>query len=312
MKIFKVGTRGSALALKQTELIIGRMQRLYSSFNFEVIPISTRGDRNRDSAPVSSRDKKDWIYDLELALIGKEIDFAVHSSKDVPIDISEETELVPALERANPKDAIILRNSVETKGQSAEDIIMNLPKGSTIGTSSLRRKAMLSALRPKINIIPIRGNITTRIRNLDSSENLDAIVLAAAGLERIGLKKRINGEFSPREFIPAVNQGNLTIQFLKQREDLRNLFEKLSTEELRISWSAEREVIKELGADCESIVGVYCHKIDSELFEISCKVLSEDGKESILVRETFKAPEVIPISKQVAKSIIDQGGDKYL
>ena len=214
MKIFKVGTRGSALALKQTELIIGRMQRLYSSFNFEVIPISTRGDRNRDSAPVSSRDKKDWIYDLELALIGKEIDFAVHSSKDVPIDISEETELVPALERANPKDAIILRNSVETKGQSAEDIIMNLPKGSTIGTSSLRRKAMLSALRPKINIIPIRGNITTRIRNLDSSENLDAIVLAAAGLERIGLKKRINGEFSPREFIPAVNQGNLTIQFL--------------------------------------------------------------------------------------------------
>ena len=239
------GTRGSELALTQTNLVLKELSN-HSSSKITIKKIKTTGDKRQSRERISSDDKKDWIIELEQQLLSKEIDFAIHSAKDVPIDIETDTKVISVLNRANPKDAFIF--SRELKGSN----LKTLPKGARIGTSSLRRSSQLLSIRNDLEIIPIRGNVKTRISKIES-ENLDAVILANAGLLRLDIKT----DCLVDEVIPAMCQGTLCVQFLKERKDLEELFSKIRIDKVEASFLFEREIVKELNADCSSALGVY-------------------------------------------------------
>ena len=251
------GTRGSELALWQTDLVISKLIKLAESnphtpkINFEIKKIRTTGDKRQTRARISSDDKKDWIIELEEQLLSKKIDFAVHSAKDVPIDIEPETTVMSITKRACPRDAFIFSDKLKSLNIKS---IKDLPKNARIGTSSLRRSSQLLSTRDDLEIIPIRGNVRTRISKIEL-ENLDAVILANAGLERLDIKADLY--ISKEEILPAMCQGTLCVQFLTERNDLTNIFKQIEDKETKFSFLFEREVVKELNADCSSALGVY-------------------------------------------------------
>jgi len=246
------GTRGSELALWQSTFVISKLSKLENvKLNYELKKITTTGDKRQTRARISSDDKKDWIVELEEQLLSKEIDFAIHSAKDVPIDIETETIVMSITTRACPRDAFIFSDKLKELNIES---IKDLPKGARIGTSSLRRSSQLLSIRDDLEIIPIRGNVRTRVSKIES-EKLDAVILANAGLERLEIKADLY--ISKKEIVPAMCQGTLCVQFLKERKDLIELFKNLEDEKTKISFDFEREVVKELDADCSSALGVF-------------------------------------------------------
>jgi hydroxymethylbilane synthase len=243
MKI-RIATRESRLALWQAEHVQDCLQKLGHSV--QLVPMTTRGDQILDRTLSKVGGKGLFVKELELALLEDRADIAVHSLKDVPMQLGdepaegEEFVLACVMQREDPRDALVSKRFASLEA---------LPPGSVVGTSSLRRMVLLQALRPDLKIEPLRGNLDTRLRKLDEGQYA-AIVLAAAGLKRLGLAERIVQTFEPEQMLPAAGQGALGIETLVSRDDLREALSLPAHEATWLAVSAEREVSRSMGGSC--------------------------------------------------------------
>lgn len=267
MKI-RIATRKSALALWQAEYVAGRLAALDAIDNVELVPLSTRGDELLDRSLQKIGGKGLFIKELEVAMQEGDADIAVHSMKDVPAEMLQGFTIAAVLERANHADALVARDSA---------MLRDLYDGARVGSSSLRRQAQLRMLRPDLRIEPLRGNVNTRLAKLDSGK-FDAIVLAAAGLERLGLADRVSQQFSPDEMLPAAAQGVIGIECVDTNTMLIDSLELLSHEPTRQTTMAERAIAKTLQASCQSPVATFA-SIANEEITVTALVALPDGSE---------------------------------
>lgn len=253
---FRIATRKSKLALVQTDYVIDLLA-LKFKMQCEKVLIRTEGDRKLDVSLDKIGGKGVFVKDIEKALIEKRAQAAVHSMKDMPNELLDLFEIIAMPVREDVRDVFISPEGIK---------FLDLPKGAVIGTSSIRRAVQIKNLRHDIEIVPIRGNIETRVRKM-KEEKLDGIVLAAAGVKRLGMSEIITEYFNPFEFIPAVGQGAIGVEILKNSEYASTLG-KIDNEDIRMGVEAERSFLKKLQGDCHTPVGAYS-VIEGEILNIT-------------------------------------------
>lgn len=300
MKI-RIATRKSALALWQAEHVAALLGKLDDIESVELVPMSTRGDEVLDRSLQKIGGKGLFIKELEIAMQQGRADIAVHSMKDVPAEMPEGFCIAAVLERANCADALVSRHA-----HSLDD----LAKGALIGSSSLRRQAQLKILRPDLAIEPLRGNINTRLAKLENGD-YDAIILAAAGLERLGLQHHIRQEFDPDEMLPAAAQGVIGIECLATDAGLRAVLEKLDHQATAMTTAAERVIARVLQASCQSPVATHA-VIDGEQMTVTALVALPDGSRS--VRDSVSGPAATAklLGEQLAARLLASGAGEIL
>lgn len=267
MKV-RVGTRGSNLALIQTNWAIDRLKEKFPDVEFEVKVIKTKGDKILHLSLDKIGDKGLFVKEIESQLLEGDIDLAVHSMKDMPAEVVKGLKFAAVPKREDPRDVIILRDGIEK--------FEELPMGATIGTGSKRRKYQLLRKRPDLNIVAIRGNIETRISKIQS-ENLDGIVLAASGVIRAGLEDKIT-EYLPIELmIPAPAQGALALEIRENDEKLENMINSIKDEISQIQIDAERSYLAGIDGSCHIPMGAYC-EVNGEKLTLTGIFGDEDGK----------------------------------
>ncbi|CUU46613.1 hydroxymethylbilane synthase [Clostridium beijerinckii] len=256
MNKLTIATRKSKLAQTQTEII---MRSLKDKFNIdsEKMLIVTEGDRKLDVSLAKIGGKGLFVKDIEIALLEKRADGAVHSMKDVPYELSREFEIAAITEREDIRDVLISKDNIPFK---------ELRKGAIIGTSSIRRACQLKLMRNDLEIVPIRGNVQTRLEKM-KERNLDGIILASAGLKRLNEEDIITEYFDPKVFIPAVAQGALGIECLKN-SSAKRYFEKMEDSNAKLTVEAERSFMRMLNGDCHSLIGAYSEIQGNDLYMI--------------------------------------------
>lgn len=255
MTALRLGTRGSRLALVQSELVAGMLRRAHPNLAIEFVIIESSGDLDR-TTPLSSGEGAGWFTSaLQERLLAGDVDFLVHSYKDLPTARPEGLEIAAVPARADPYDALVSRHRIALR---------DLPAGATIGTSSPRRSAQLRAIRPDLAYRTIRGNVETRIAKVDSGE-FDATVLARAGLERLGLLGRVCETFSPAEVLPAPAQGALAVECRSDATGLRDLLLVIDSPDTRRIVECERRFLAELEAGCAFPAGAYAENLGGVL-----------------------------------------------
>ncbi len=300
MKI-RIATRKSALALWQAEHVAGLLGELDAVSSVELVPMSTRGDEVLDKSLQKIGGKGLFIKELEVAMQEDRADIAVHSMKDVPAEMPDGFCLAAVLERANHADAFVGRNGCEFE---------TLPNGARIGSSSLRRQAQLKLLRPDLNIEPLRGNVNTRLSKLDNGD-YDAIILAAAGLERLGLQHYISRQFTPDEMLPAAAQGVIGIECLESNAELRAVLAELNHGPTVQTTAAERAIARTLEASCQSPVATHA-VIDGSTMTVTALVAMPDGSDSI--RDFVEGPvdTAEALGVELANKLLAAGAGKLL
>lgn len=284
----KIGTRGSALALKQANMVMDALKAHFPTCDFEIVVVKTVGDAVRDRPMKDVGTTGLFTRELEQQLLEGSIDLAVHSMKDMPARVPAGLALHSALERANPFDALICREARS---------LAELPANAIVGTDSLRRIYSLRALRPDLRFVSIRGNIDTRLKKL-REENLDAIVLACAGLERMGFTEAVSGVFTADEVIPAPAQGILGVEYAQNRGQVAEMLAALRHEPTETACRCERAFIEALNVGCHMPVGAYC-EVNGGMLTMRAMFGKEDGTElrfakaeagdeSTLLREILK------------------------
>jgi len=239
-KTFIIGTRGSELALFQSNLVKELLEKNYPKYNFVLKKIKTKGDILIDKALDRKIDKGFFVNEIQKMLINEEIHIAVHSLKDLPVESNENLLISAVLKRANPQDVFISKNKKKLEDFTENEII---------GSSSLRRKAQLLKLNPKLNVIDIRGNVDTRIKKMERGE-YDGLVLAAAGIERLGLDKYITEFISNSDILSAPGQGAIAVEIKKDNIQLKKITSSINDEFSRVTTSTERSFMKLMGGGC--------------------------------------------------------------
>lgn len=291
-----IASRESLLAMWQAEHIQGRLKALYPDCEVEILGMTTRGDQILDKTLSKIGGKGLFIKELEQALQDGRADLAVHSIKDVPMDLPDGFVLAAIGERASPFDAFVSNHY-----ERLED----LPKGAVVGTSSLRREAQLRARYPHLLIKPLRGNVQTRLAKLDHGD-YDAIILAAAGLQRLGLNDRIRLILSEMDSLPAAGQGALGIEISAQRENLLAVLKPLNHDITHACVTAERALARALGGSCQVPLAAYCTETDG-LLTLRGLVGHPDG--SVIIEASAQAPAnyADSLGRAVAKRLADDG-----
>jgi hydroxymethylbilane synthase len=299
--IIKIGTRGSKLALTQSSMIREMILKQHPDIKVELVIIKTKGDKIIDSPLSKIGGKGLFVKEIEEALLDKSVDIAVHSIKDVPAELPNGLSIPFYPERENPADAFL---SCKFKR------LIDLPSGARVGTGSLRRSSQLLNKRPDLDIIPIRGNVDTRIKRLESGE-FDAIILAASGLNRLGLLSKITELLSPPEYIPAVGQGALGIEVRENDIECNRLLEFLNHNETAIAVKAERSFLHRLEGGCQVPLGAYAC-IDKGKILIHGMVSDLIG--SMVVKKSLTGSIGHPeqTGKTLAEQLLDMGADKIL
>ena len=239
-KTFIIGTRGSELALFQSNLVKELLEKNYPKYNFVLKKIKTKGDILIDKALDRKIDKGFFVNEIQKMLINEEIHIAVHSLKDLPVESNENLLISAILKRANPQDVFISKNKKKLDDFTENEII---------GSSSLRRKAQLLKLNPKLNVIDIRGNVDTRIKKMERGE-YDGLILAAAGIERLGLDKYITEFISNSDILSAPGQGAIAVEIKKDNIQLKKITSSINDEFSRVTTSTERSFMKLMGGGC--------------------------------------------------------------
>lgn len=296
-----IATRASRLAVWQAEHVRDRLRALYPACTVELLTLTTRGDQILDRTLSKVGGKGLFVKELETALLDGRADLAVHSLKDVPVDMRPPFELCTVLERADPRDAFVSNH---------HESLEALPAGAVVGTSSLRREAQIRAARPDLVVKPLRGNLDTRLDKLDRGE-YDAIVLAAAGLERIGYGDRIRNRLSPAQSLPAAGQGALGIEIRDDRDDMRAWLAPLSSPATTACVSAERAVSRKLGGSCQVPLAAYAELHGDEL-RIEALVSSVDGNRILRATRAGAASEAERLGLAVAQDLLDKGAGAIL
>ena len=276
---YRVGTRGSKLALAQTKQVIEKLKSAFPEDEFDVVIIKTTGDMDQKSQLDQIGSKGIFVKEIEEELLEEKIHLAVHSMKDMPDTTADGLIFTKAWKREDPRDVLILREAV-----SVDD----LPKGAVIGTGSKRRKYQLLKIRPDLNIVGIRGNVDTRIRKMQEEE-MDGIVLAAAGINRLGREQEITCYLEPDQMIPAPAQGTLALEV-----------------------KAERQFLKQIGGSCHLPVGAYC-KIQDEKLVLRAMFGTENGKkmaytkvESAVLNKIEDSSQIDEICRQIAREAVEK------
>jgi hydroxymethylbilane synthase len=295
MKTIRVGTRGSRLAIAQTEIALAALRKTYPRVRFEVITISTKGDI--DKRPLFTMDEK-GIFEREVneAVRQGAVDFAVHSLKDIPSDLSDDLWVACIPKRASPNDVLVNDNGQKLK---------ELAPGSIVGTSSLRRAVQLTRTRPDLNVRPIRGNVETRVKKVISGE-YDAVVLAEAGLTRIGMKDVIIERFSIRDFVPAPGQGAIAILCRHGDKAIAGMLQRIEDPRSRVEVLAERTLIGKIEGGCRFPLGAVAITNDDKI-TLYASVFSADGKQNIRVKKVGRASEAEKLGSKVADMLVKQG-----
>jgi len=303
-----IATRASRLALWQAEHVKETLETLHPEMQVELLSLSTRGDEILDRSLSKIGGKGLFIKELEHALLDGRAHIAVHSLKDVPYELPEEFALPAILPRGNSCDAFV-------SGQYAN--LAEMPAGAIVGTSSLRRESQIRARYPHLVVKPLRGNLDTRLGKLDAGE-FDAIILAAAGLERLGMQDRIRTVLSPEDSLPSAGQGALGIEINKKRTDLLPILQPLICAQSTARAEAERSVSRVLGGSCQVPMAAYAEILNSaddaseETLRIRALVAERDGSVVYRAEETGPAKDARAMGERVARDLIAQGADQIL
>lgn len=296
-----IASRESPLAMWQAEHIRDRLTGLYPDLQVSILGMTTQGDQILDKTLNKIGGKGLFVKELEQALADGRADLAVHSIKDVPMELPDGFALAAICEREDPRDAFVSN----TYASLAE-----LPPGSVVGTSSLRRECQLRARFPQLDVRPLRGNVQTRLRKLDEGE-YDAILLAAAGLKRLKLDARIRAELSPADSLPAVGQGALGIEIRAGRPDLMALLAPLNHPVTYACVSAERAMSRALGGSCQVPLGGYATQ-DGDLLTLRGFVATTDGRTMLTAKVSAPAEYADALGRAVARKLLDQGADDIM
>jgi hydroxymethylbilane synthase len=300
-RIFRLGTRKSLLAMTQSTWVKDLIEGLWPNIRVDLVKITTKGDRILDVPLAKVGGKGLFVKEIEDALLREDVDLAVHSLKDVPTEVPEGLEVSVFPKREDPRDALISRSGLT---------LDRLPEGARVGTSSLRRMVQLRAKRPDLEILSLRGNLDTRIRKLDEGE-FDAILLAVAGLRRLGLQGRITEYLGPDVMLPAIGQGSLAIELRGSDSTLRRILEPVHHEETAVCVAAERAFLACLEGGCQVPIGGYARIMDGVLV-LEGLVGSETGAYIIRMRKEGAADQAELLGKALGEEVLAAGGAEIL
>lgn len=300
-KTIRLGTRASRLALWQANHIKSVLESNYDHYEFELVKIKTQGDKILDVALAKVGGKGLFVKELEDALLDKRVDFAVHSMKDVPVDLPEGLHLTAITKREDPRDAFISKNF---KG------LKELPEGAKVGTSSLRRQCQLLSGRPDLQIEVLRGNVETRIRKMAEGQ-FDAVILAAAGVKRLGLTEYVKEIISEDVSLPAIGQGALGIECRIDDPELNALLAILNDNDTSCCVRAERAFLRVLQGGCQVPIGAFA-VVDGHTLTISGLVGSINGKKIIKEIVSGDRMDAEALGEALAETVLKKGGRKIL
>ncbi|MEG0603026.1 MAG: hydroxymethylbilane synthase [Acinetobacter sp.] len=302
MKTLKIATRQSPLALWQAEHIRARLNALYPDLTVELVKFVTQGDKILDTPLAKIGGKGLFVKELEAALLDGRADLAVHSMKDVPMHLPEGLTLAVICEREDPLDAFVSNHYMHFD---------ELPLGAKVGTSSLRRKCQILQLRPDIEIVDLRGNVGTRLSKLDDGL-YDAIILASAGLKRLGLADRIRHCLAPIMSLPAVGQGALGLECRSDDAELLKLIAPLQHEETSICVRAERAFNAYLEGGCQVPIAGYATLLNDDQLQIEGRVGSVDGQTLLKEQLVGEIANAEQLGEQLAQRLLAQGAGELL
>jgi len=300
MRHLRIGTRGSLLAKWQAEFVRKQLFAL-AGVETEIVIIKTAGDKLQNASLTQIGGKGVFVKELEDALLAETIDLAVHSVKDVPTDVPSGLSFPAVLRRDDVRDCL-----VSAKGAT----LANLRQGARVGTSSLRRQAQLRHLRPDLDVRDLRGNVDTRLRKVESGE-YDAILLAKAGLDRLGLSQRISEVFSPEVCTPAVGQGAIAVQCRAKDAEAAEVLARLDHAETRNAIIAERALLKAVQGGCQVPLGAWARMERDQMVMEAC-VCSVDGTQCIRQRATASPEEAAALGERMANLLLEAGAQAIL
>ncbi len=305
MPTLRIATRRSPLALIQANYVADRLRETNPTLDVELLEVATRGDIDQSASLVRSGDggpgKGVFIDSLRDALLDSRADLATHSMKDVPVTIPDGIELTTFGPRADPRDALV------APADSRIRDLYDLQPGARVATVSIRRQALLKSLLRDIEITPVRGNVGTRLKRLDEGR-YDALLLAAAGLERLGIGDRATQRFAPATFVPAPGQGALAVEYLTARPDVRELLSGSVDADTERCVVAERELARAIGADCAMPLGVHC-VVDGTL---CLTAFAADANANRVLRVSMAGAEPVELGNQAAARLEAMGGRELL
>ncbi|MCC5865620.1 MAG: hydroxymethylbilane synthase [Wenzhouxiangella sp.] len=301
MKALKLATRKSRLALWQSEFVASALRQAHAGLEVDLVPMSTRGDEVLDRSLAEIGGKGLFLKELESALLDRRADIAVHSLKDVPAESPAGLVLAAVLPRADWSDLWIDAGGVAP---------WQMPPGSKVGTSSLRRQSQLLRAWPHLQVVPVRGNVETRLGLLHSGR-VDAVILAAAGIDRLDIALSHRRVLGPPEFLPAPGQGVIVIQCREDDGEIMRLLEAVHCPATQQRVSAERGVVAALGGDCRMPLAALAELTDGSL-NLRARLASPDGQECLDAMATGSAKEASALGRQVASALLDQGALRLL
>lgn len=291
-----VGTRGSNLALVQTNWVVEQLKKNNPDIEFEIKIIKTKGDLIKDLPLDKICDKGLFVKEIEKSLLDKEIDMAVHSMKDMPSYLPEGLKFAHSPRREDPRDALIFREGYKT--------LEDLPQGAKIGTGSKRRKYQLLKHRPDLEIVPIRGNIETRIKKIET-ENLDGVVLAASGLRRAGLEEKIDYYIPTDIMLPAPAQGILALEIREDDKETEKIIDSIKDNITKVQIDAERGFLIGVNGSCHIPMGAYC-EVDGEKITLTGLYGDGDGKKIVIQSKEGTLADAQKIGYELAKSVLKE------
>jgi len=300
-RVVKIATRRSPLAMWQAEYVRDELIKRNPGLQVELVKMSTQGDKILDVPLAKIGGKGLFVKELEQGMLAGDADIAVHSMKDVPVAFPEGLHLPVVCPREDPRDAF-----VSNTYQSLEE----LPKGAKVGTSSLRRECQLRTNRPDLEVLPLRGNVNTRLAKLDAGD-YDAIILAAAGLKRLGFEDRIRAALTPEESLPAIGQGAVGIETRVDDDEINALIAPLRCPETWIVVSAERALNQRLAGGCQVPIAGYA-LLDNDQIWMRGLVGRPDGSEMLRAEVSGSAADAEALGVALAEDLLSQGADKIL
>jgi hydroxymethylbilane synthase len=301
-KLLTVATRPGRLAIAQTQIAISALKKKYPGIKIQIKKVTTKGDHDRRTALWSLKESGFFTSKVEEILLAGQADLAVHSFKDLPTQERKGLTIAAVCDRQYAEDCLLTKESIRS--------IEQLQSSAKIGTSSLRRAAQLRHLRPDFQLVPIRGNVQTRVRLLDEGK-VDAIVLARAGVERLGLGRRISFCFDPRQFLPAPAQGALAIQTRTDDVATTELVAAIDGGIARMLTFAERQILVTMQCGCHAPVGAFAKLVDENV-EISAFISNLEGKNFIKREIIGPAEQANQLAVKLAEELLDAGGREIL
>ena len=299
---YRVATRGSKLALIQTEILSRSLRSIFPSMNCDIIRIKSMGDIKRNKFLFSVNEKGIFEKEVDKAVLDERADFAVHSIKDIPTELDGDLVIASILKRESPNDVLIGKSKMKLK---------QLPKNSRVGTSSLRRAVQIKRKNPDVTVIPIRGNVESRVKKCING-TFDALVLAEAGLKRLELSDQIIQKFSYLEFVPAPGQGAIGIVCRKDNKKVLGILQKIEDKSTRYAIDAERSLIQYLNAGCRFPVGaIAIPNLRTKRITLHASVFSADGSQSINLKKSDVISNAVKIGKELANDLLSRGAGDF-